>query len=281
MPAPPIGSRWGRHPCVPFFLLTLIGAASAQTLTFTPVTRPIIEERLKQYGGDNSAREATLKKLFESAGCSGVNLTEQPVKSSKNPNVICTLPAEAASVIVIGAHFDRVNVGQGVVDNWSSASLLPSLFQSLRDGKRGHTFLFIGFTDEEKGLVGSAFYVKRLSKEQKQSIHAMVNMDTLGLSSTKTWPSHSDPRLLKLLLAVADSLHSPIAGVNMDNVGSTDSESFRDAGIPSLTIHSVTRETWPILHGNRDNIGQIHLDEYYQTYSLVAAYLAYLDMKLD
>jgi Zn-dependent M28 family amino/carboxypeptidase len=274
-------SQWGRHPCLPLFLLTLLGPARAQTLTFTPVTRPIVEERLKQYGGDNSTREATLKRLFESAGCAGDNLTEQPVKSSKNPNVICTLPAEAAGVIVIGAHFDRVNVGQGVVDNWSSASLLPSLFQSLRDGKRRHTFVFIGFTDEEKGLVGSAFYVKHLSKEQKQSIHAMVNMDTLGLSFTKTWPSHSDPQLLKLLLAVADSVHSPIAGVNMDNVGSTDSESFRDAGIPSLTIHSVTRETWPILHTNRDNIGQIHMDEYYQTYRLVAEYLAFLDTKLN
>jgi putative aminopeptidase FrvX len=256
----------------------------AQSLAPTPVARAIVEERLKQYAGDNRVREDTLKKLFEKAGCTGDRLAEQPVRHSKNPNVLCTLPASAeasANVIIVGAHFDRVDIGQGVVDNWSSASLLSSLFQSLLVGQRRHTFLFIGFTDEEKGLVGSRFYVKQLSNEQKQSIHAMVNMDTLGLSFTRTWPSHSDPQLLKMLLTVANGLHAPIGGVNVDNLGSTDSESFRDAGIPSLTIHSVTRETWPILHTNRDRIEQIHMDEYYETYRLMAAYLAYLDTKLD
>jgi putative aminopeptidase FrvX len=264
----------------------LLGVArGAQTLTFTPVTRPIVEDRLKQYTGDNGAREATLKKMFESAGCTGDHLTEQPVKHSKNPNVVCMLPATSvtadSSVIVVGAHFDRVEVGQGVVDNWSGASLLPSLFESLRDTKPRHTFVFIGFTDEEKGLVGSAFYVKELSKEQKHSIHAMINMDTLGVGFTRIWASHGDSHLARLLLILAESLHSEAAVMNVDGVGSADSESFRQAGIPSLTIHSVTRETWPILHTSRDKIEQIHLDEYYQTYSLIAAYLAYLDMKLD
>jgi hypothetical protein len=273
---------------LPSLVLLFAAAVHAQSLSFTPVTRPIVEERLKQYHGDNSTRESTLKGLFESAGCTGDRLAEQPVKRSKNPNVLCTLPASlepsmepSVSVIVVGAHFDRVDAGQGVVDNWSSAALLPSLLQSLLMGHRRHTFLFIGFTDEEKGLVGSAFYVKQLSKEQKQSIHAMINMDTLGLSFTRVWSSHADPQLQKLLLTVAGSLHSPIGSVDVDRVGSTDSESFRNAGIPSLTIHSVTQETWSILHTNRDVIGQIHMDEYYETYRLIVAYLAYLDAKLD
>ncbi len=264
--------------------VALLGVTlGAQTLSFTPMTRPVVEDRLKQYAGDNTAREATLKKLFESAGCLGDHLAEQPVKHSKNPNVVCTLPAASVadtSVIVVGAHFDRVDAGQGVVDNWSGAALLPSLFESLRDIKPRHTFLFVGFTDEEKGLVGSAFFVKQLSKDQKHTIHAMINMDTLGLTFTRTWPSHGDPQLLKILLAVANSLHFQIGGMNVDNLGSTDSESFREAGIPSLTIHSVTQETWPILHSSRDKIEQIHLDDYYQSYSLIVAYLAYLDMKL-
>jgi Iap family predicted aminopeptidase len=245
------------------------------------VTRPIVEERLKQYAGDNSAREATLKQLFEKAGCPADGLSEQPVKHSKNPNLICTLPEPDASTIVVGAHFDRVAAGQGVVDNWSGASLLPSLLQALLLNKRRHTFVFVGFTDEEEGLVGSAFYVKQLSNDQKQSIHAMVNMDTLGLGSTLIWASKGDPQLARLLLTLAGSMHFPAAVMNVDRVGSADSESFRQAGIPSLTIHSVTRDTWNILHSSRDKIEQIHMDEYYQTYTLIVAYLAYLDRKLD
>jgi acetylornithine deacetylase/succinyl-diaminopimelate desuccinylase-like protein len=260
----------------------LCSTVHAQTLTFTPIVRPTVEERLKQYAGDNSAREATLKKLFENAGCTSDHLTEQPVKRSKNPNVICTLPGTdpAAGQVIIGAHFDRVKVGDGVMDNWSGASLLPSLFEALRDTKPRHTYVFIGFTDEEEGLVGSSFYVKQLSKEQKQTIHAMINMDTLGLSFSRIWATKGDSNLARLFLSLANSLHSQAGVMNVDKIGSADSESFREAGIPSLTIHSVTTETWPILHTGRDKIDQIHLDDYYQTYSLIVAYLAFLDIKL-
>ena len=72
----------------------------------------------------------------------------------------------------------------------------------------------------------------------------------------------------------------PLAGVNVDNIGSTDSEQFRAPDIPAITIHSITQETWPILHTPKDRFSAIRLDEYYQTYRLLAAYLAFLDAKL-
>ncbi|PYX03200.1 MAG: Zn-dependent exopeptidase M28, partial [Acidobacteria bacterium] len=37
---------------------------------------------------------------------------------SKLPNVICVLPGSSDKVIIVGAHFDRVSEGDGVVDNW-------------------------------------------------------------------------------------------------------------------------------------------------------------------
>src|SRR5207248_3251465 len=88
--------------------------------------------RLARYGGDNQQREATLKQMFTEAGCDEQHLSEQLVKGSKLPNVVCTLPGSADRVIIVGAHFDRVPRGDGVVDNWSGASLLPSLYQAVR-----------------------------------------------------------------------------------------------------------------------------------------------------
>ena len=44
--------------------------------------------------------------------------------------------------------------GEGVVDNWNGASLLPSLFESLESQALRHTFRFIGFAEEETGLSG-------------------------------------------------------------------------------------------------------------------------------
>jgi Zn-dependent M28 family amino/carboxypeptidase len=69
------------------------------------------------------------------------------------------LPGSSDQVIIVGAHFDRVPEGDGVVDNWSGASLLPSLYEAVKNEPRKHTYIFIGFTDEEQGEVGSRFYV--------------------------------------------------------------------------------------------------------------------------
>ncbi|MGH9651127.1 MAG: hypothetical protein ACRD3I_11740, partial [Terriglobales bacterium] len=102
----------------------------------------------------------------------------------------------------------------------------------------------------------------------------------LGLSSTKVWLSHADKGLAAALNNVAHSMKLPLAGVNVEQVGSSDSESFAKRSIPSLTIHSVTQETFPILHSSQDTLAAIHLDDYYATYRLVAAYLSYLDQKL-
>jgi hypothetical protein len=47
-----------------------------------------------------------------------------------------------------------------------------------------------------------------------------------------------------------------------------------------VTIHSVTQDTLRILHSPRDRFSAIHLDDYYDTYRLISAYLAYLDQVL-
>lgn len=171
-------------------------------------------------------------------------------------------------------------MGKGVVDNWTGASLLPSLYESLRSRPRRHTFVFVGFTDEEKGLRGSAFFAKQLASEQGRKARAMVNLDTLGLSSTKIWLSRTDPKLVSALARVADAMKLPVAGVNIERVGSTDSESFSKHKIPSITIHSVTQETVDVPHSMRDRPSAVRLDDYYDTFRLVAAYLAFLDATL-
>ena len=107
----------------------------------------------------------------------------------------------------------------------------------------------------------------------------MVNMDTLGLAPTEVWASHSDKRLLGALAYVAKQLNLPVTGVNVEQVGSTDAEQFSERKIPSITIHSLTQETWNahILHTSKDKLSVLRLDDYYQTYRVIVAYLAFLD----
>jgi Zn-dependent M28 family amino/carboxypeptidase len=262
------------------FVALLVASVQAQKISYHRVEEATIERRLKDSARKNPERRSKLHALFEEAGCKGEALSEPAVKGSSQPNIVCRLAGDSDSVIMVGAHFDKVDVGEGVVDNWSGASLLPSLFESLEDEPHRHTFLFIGFTDEEKGLVGSEQYVQHLTPEERAKVCAMVNLDSLGLSPTKVWLSHADPPLARALINVAQAMKLPLAGVNVEDVGSTDSESFAKRKIPSLTIHSVTQETFPILHTGNDTLAAIHLDDYYATYRLVAAYLSYLDQKL-
>jgi Zn-dependent M28 family amino/carboxypeptidase len=253
--------------------------STAQNVRYNPVSREVVEGRLVKYTGSNSQREATLKQIFAEAGCDDRHLSEEPVKGSKLPNIICLLPGSSDKVIIVGAHFDRVSEGDGVVDNWSGASMLPSLYEAVKIEPRRHTYIFIGFTDEEQGEVGSRFYVHQMTKEQVAATEAMVNMDTLGLGPTEVWASHSDKRLTSALAYIAKQLNVPVTGVNVEQVGSTDAEQFAERKIPRITIHSLTQESWNahILHTSKDKISAMRLDDYYQTYRLLAAYVAFLD----
>lgn len=274
-------ANW-RKSWVAVTVVVLVGGwivAVAEKVNFTLVAKEVIEARLGKYSRKNQEREAALRQLFSDAGCGGDYLSEQEVKESKLPNVVCKLPGSSDRVIIVGAHFDHVADGDGVVDNWSGASLLPSLYEAIRNVPRKHTFIFIGFTDEEKGEIGSRYYAQRMTKEQVAATDAMVCMDTLGLAPTEVWTSHSDKLLVRALAYMAGLMKVPIVGEDVDKVGSTDSVQFSDRKIPSITIHSLTQKTFDagILHTSKDKLSEIRMDDYYQTYRLLAAYLAYLD----
>ena len=253
----------------------LLGHAQLQ---FRLLDEPVIEKHLKEFSRNNAERESVIKRWLLQAGCKDSNLSEESLDRKLPPNVICVIPGETDSVILVGAHTDHVtDFGEGVVDNWSSAALLPSLLYSLTSQPRHHTFVFVGFSAEEQGMLGSAYYAQHLTPDRRSHIAAMVNMDSLGLGPTKVWASHSDKGLLQDLDGVAASMHLPIDVVNVEGVGSTDSESFVPYNIPRITLHSVTQATLRILHSPDDRLSAIKMADYYDSYRLIAAYLAYLD----
>jgi putative aminopeptidase FrvX len=258
-------------------LLSHSTTGTARELQFALVPRADVETRLGQFGGQNRERQATLKRMFVDAGCEE-HLSEQRV-GLRPPNVVCVLPGSSGRVIIVGAHFDKVPAGDGVADNWSGASLLPSLYQSIKIEPRQHTYIFIGFTDEESGLVGSNFYARRMTREQVNATDAMVNLDTLGLDSTNVWLSRSSPELVGALAHVAETIGSPIAASNFERVGSSDSESFARRKVPRITVHSLNLQNYRagILHSRKDKLSVMQLDAYYETYRLLVVYLVFLD----
>jgi hypothetical protein len=275
--------RSWRSPII--FLIFAVASACLRTSAFAQSDvrlepRDVIEKRLKSFCDDNDTRAEIIRRWLAQSGCAKGNLSEKTAEYDLPPNVVCVLPGETTEIILVGAHTDKVAAGDGVVDNWSGASLLPSLFFSLNGQKRRHTFVFVGFTAEEKGMIGSASYVEHLSPAQRARLEAMVNMDSLGLAPTKVWASHADKALLDALFSVAAQAKLPVSIQNVDNLGSTDSESFGRYHIPRITMHSVTRQTMKMLHSSDDTLAAIKMDDYYDSYRLIADYLAYLDSAL-
>jgi hypothetical protein len=99
-----------------------------------------------------------------------------------------------SEVIVIGAHYDHLGRGgegslaaregeihHGADDNASgTAGLLElaRLFSNERARVR-RTLVFIAFSGEEEGLIGSSFYVQNPVRPLEQTV-AMINMDMIG-----------------------------------------------------------------------------------------------------
>lgn len=255
--------------------------AAAQPLEYIVLKEGVLEEQLRLAHPKNSERYIRLKALFDNSGCRDDRIREQAVKGSKEPNIICGVAGtgESPSKIVVGAHFDSVG-GDGIIDNWSGAVLLPSLSDFLRRKPRRHTFEFVAFAAEEKGLLGSRAYLKSISKEERKQIAAVITMDSIGLTPTKFWPNGSTKELVAAAYGIAKLLNLDFRGVNVDRVGTTDSQVFKEARIPVLSLHSVTQDTLRIINGGKDVWSAVSWKDYYDTYRLISALLVYLDQSL-
>ena len=262
-------------------LFASIAECQPLSVEYLRVEQDTIASRLDRYRGSDSDRGASLFRIFEEAGCKGANLHTQTVDKADAPNVICTLPGETEETVIVGAHFDYVPKGDGVADNWSGASLLPSLYQSLSSVQRKHTFVFIGFSDEEEGFIGSTYYTDHLTDSELTSIRAMITIDTLGLENTQVWASDSAPDLVSLFFRVGKAMELPVGIMNVDAYGNSDGISFKRRGVPILTLHSVSPENIKILHSKWDRIEAVDREEYYDSYNLIASFLAALDQPAE
>jgi hypothetical protein len=223
----------------------------------------------------NAARASRLKELFNNAGCNGNALMEQKVDGVDTPNIICRLGAGEGDTVIVGAHYDRVSSAQRPLDDWSGAAILPALYQSLRNRKRSHRFIFVAFADNGADPAGAEFFVHHLDRAQLAHAEAMVNVDALGLSPTKVWTAHSDKELVHSLIVMVYALKLSASHIDIAAAGNTDSDPFASQHIPQITIHSLTQQN--VATGATT---QFRPNNYYDTYRLLCGYLAYLDQSL-
>jgi hypothetical protein len=122
------------------------------------------------------------------------SITRQEVEVK---NVVGVLEGEgphAGETIVIGAHYDHLGFGgsgsaapgvheihNGADDNGSGSTVLVEVARQLagRAKKPPRRFVFVAFTGEERGLIGSARYVRKPLFPLDSTV-AMLNLDMVG-----------------------------------------------------------------------------------------------------
>lgn len=180
-----------------------------------------------------------------------------PVRAGRSANVIATPPGfdPDRPHVLLGAHLDTVAVSPGAEDNASGVAVLLELARVLAgptptapspggDGTRAAQVVLVAFGAEEPvgpgelHHFGSKHYVAELSRQERDSLAAMVSLDRVGVGSVV--PLSSVPgtpsRLRDRLARVADRLRIDTV---VEEDSASDHESFADAGLPAARIGST------------------------------------------
>jgi hypothetical protein len=166
-------------------------------------------------------------------------------------NIAAYIDNGAKYTVVLGAHYDHLGHGEdgtslnakkdkqihnGADDNASGTAALIQLAEWIKKGKlKNYNYMFINFSGEELGLLGSKAIVKDMGLDSNH-IAYMINMDMVGRLNDSThaltvggygtspvWPKVVD-RNAKEFKIVIDS----------SGVGPSDHSSFYYANVPVL-----------------------------------------------
>jgi hypothetical protein len=168
-----------------------------------------LEGRLAGSPGERCAGEYIAERFralgLQPAGAEGSYFQDVPLASVVNPhapggtgrNVAALLqgsdPERLGEIVVIGAHYDHLGRGafgslepdhrgaihSGADDNASGVAAMLRAAELLTQQRPGRSILFLAFTGEEAGLLGSAHFVRNATVPVS-GMRAMLNMDMVG-----------------------------------------------------------------------------------------------------
>ena len=195
---------------------------------------------------------------------------------ARGRNVIGVLPGRDPSLrneaVIVGAHYDHLGGGgfgaldpdssgavhNGADDNASGTTALIHIAHALAAEPPARTTVFIAFSGEEVGLLGSAHYVRQPLYPLDRTI-AMVNLDMVGRLKNR--------RLIVYGTATATEFPALLDSLNWyqgfdlkkqgDGYGPSDQSSFFAAHRPVLHVFTDLHEDY---HRTTDDWNKINVE---------------------
>ena len=159
---------------------------------------------------------------------------ENRLVTSHNVIAECKGSGRPEEIVMIGAHYDGHDIGQGAMDNGAGTSVLMEAARVLRPyaDRFKRTLRFVAFGGEEMGLHGSRHYVER---HKADPMRFMLNLDGSARSLTGTiYMPPAWPEALEFLSGVYDGPVVDEASLWMHS----DHYSFTAYGVPAAILMS-------------------------------------------
>ncbi len=243
---------------------------------------------------------AYVEKRFEEAGLRpfGEKGYRQPFTGPGGTTLVNLIgvlgAAEGEQHVIVGAHYDHLGMGEpgeanygkmhpGADDNASGIAALLECARRLRkQGEPARPVVFIAFSGEEKGLLGSAHYVRQPVLPLDQCT-GMVNLDTVGRLF--------DGALTIFGAGTAEEFAQILKGVNYGfrfdlklpeaDPGGSDQVSFVRRGIPAVQIFTGPHKDYHRPGDTADKIDYEGLERIAEFTGELVSYLAGRDEALN
>ena len=182
----------------------------------------------------------------------------QDVLDKKNitfKNVIGIIPGtnpKLSEAVVISAHYDHLGLGwpdvrkgnegkihNGADDNASGVAVMLEIAKTLgKTAKPARTIIFVAFTAEESGLVGSRYFVANYKKFTIEKILANLNLDTVGrLFDRKLMVLNSNTaREWKFIFMGTDFTTGIASELITQDLDASDQKAFIEKGVPGVQL---------------------------------------------
>ncbi|MBS1258421.1 MAG: hypothetical protein MAG551_01480 [Candidatus Scalindua arabica] len=220
-----------------------------------------------------------------------IDMPDRDVVTIKN--VIGVIPGNNPELdgqsVIIGAHYDSHGLGwpdvlkgnkgkihPGADDNASGISVLLEFARLV--GKKWQperTIVFVAFSAEEAGKLGSLHYVRHAEKYPVSKAMAMVNIDTvgqLGKDALTIFGNYSAREWVHIFRGAGYVTGVPIKQSALDT-GNGDEKSFIDAGVPSVHFFSGARDNY---HRPTDTVDRIDTAGLVKTAAILKETVEYL-----
>ncbi len=238
------------------------------------VSQEVAADLLKKAGLDLSELQARIDDNQVPASVElgtevGLKVETRYQPNAETWNVVGILPGSSldirTEVLILGAHLDHVGVQAdqalfpGANDNASGAAAIMEIAEAfVRAGKSpSRTVVFILFSGEEQGLIGSKYYADHPVHPLNSTV-AMMNFDCVAHGdSIRVGGGKSAPLLWGRALQ-SDAMHKGLMVPGTWGNGGADATPFHDQGLP--TLYFVTTNSYAHLHRTSDKVETLNAD---------------------